>query len=300
MSGTGYGGAGYGSSGYGSPAVSQPALLSALAISENVVRLTFNQPMYFSGLLDFPDASSRKRYSFTAVAGTSGLDGTSAKSIGVAAVALELVPGMFSGQVIDVTTDRPMTPSPAQYTVQCNGLFAADALTPLSTLASAASFEAVFKQLQPPQQETLSPRGDVAMPQSLEAIRAGVVPNPAGVTLGSFVVADGDYATQGGLVEYKERCYRRMISTPDSFLHMAGKNYGAGLLSYGKRLASAARRAQLQGSIEQQVGQEPETAAVACKTTPKPSSPGLMYLVLLARTNFGTSLRLMVPVNTSD
>jgi hypothetical protein len=298
MSGSGWGGAGYGSGGWGGPATTPLSLLSAVAVGENVVQLTFSGPVYFSGLLDAPDGSSRKRYQITPVAGSTGMDGTAAKPIGVAAAAVAMVPGLLVGQVVNLTTDRPMTPNPARYSIECNGLFAADRVTPLSASANTAPFTSVFKVLQPPQQETLSPRGDIAMPQSLEAIQTGGV-EPSGVSLGSFVVANGDYATQGGLVEYKERCYRRIYTKRDGFLHLAGKKYGAGLLGYGKALGTAAKRAELQGHIEQQVGMEPETAAVSCKTVPKPGNPGEMYMVLLARTKFGTPLKIAAPFNTS-
>lgn len=299
MSSSGYGAGGWGSSGWGGPVVSVPRLLSAIAISENVVQMTFSAPLYFSGMLDLPDASSRRRYAFAPVAGTFGQDGTPAKPIGVASVAVVQMPGLFLGQVINLTSDRPMTPSPARYTVACNGLFGTDAVTALDPAHSSATFEGVTRVLQLPQMETLAPRGDIAMPQSGEATQQGIVGVPSTITLGSFVVAQGDYATQTGLVEYKERCYRRMVSVRDSFLHLAGKKFGAGLLQYGKRLGSAQVRTQLAGAIEQQVGQEPETAAVSCKTTPDPQHPGKLLLVLLAKTRFGKSVKIVTPVTLS-
>jgi len=297
MSGTGFGGAAWGESGWGGPVSELPQLISAIAVAENVVQLTFNQPIYFTGLLDGPDASNRRRYTFAPVPGSTGMDGTAAKPIGPASVAVVQVPGQLLGSIINVTTDRPMTPSPAQYTVACNGLFGSDGITPLSV--TGATFTSVFKVIQAPQVETLTPRGDLAMPQSQEAILTGVVGDPASITLGSFVVSGGDYATQAGIVEYKERLYRRMVSVRDSFLHLAGKGYGAGLLTYGKQLGTAARRAALQGSIEQQAGLEPETTAVSCKTVPSGQNPGLLFLVLLAKTKFGKPVKVVAPVNTS-
>ena len=116
--------------------------------------------------------------------------------------------------------------------------------------------------------------------------------------LGSFVVQDGDYATQGGFVEYKERLYRRIVSVRDSFAHLAGKRFGAGLLQYGKQLGSARRKTQLLASIEEQASREPETVACAAKYVEGDRS-GLAYIVLLARTKFGRPVRIMAPITTS-
>lgn len=297
MSGTGFGGAAWGGSGWGSPVVELPQLVSAVAVAENVVQLSFSQPVYFSGLLDGPDASSRKRYTFAPVPGSVGMDGTAAKPVGAASVALVRVPGQLLGTTVNVTTDRPMTPNPAQYVVSCDGLFGTDGVTPLAV--TTATFTSVFRVIQPPQVETLTPRGDVAMPQSQEAVLTGVVGDPASITLGSFAVSGGDYATQAGIVEYKERLYRRMVTVRDAFLHLAGKGYGASLLTYGKRLGTASRRAALQGSIEQQAGLEPETTAVSCKTVLSRQNPGLLYLVLLAKTTFGKPVKVVAPVTSS-
>lgn len=277
-----------------------PSLVSAIAVSENVLQLTFSQPVYFSGLLDIPDASSRKRYTLTPQPGSYGMDGTLAKPLGVASVQQVQTPNTYLGQVLNLTTDRPMTPNPAQYTVQCNGLFGLDRVTPLNPSGSSLPFTSTFKLLQPPQIETIAPRGDVANPQTLEGITAGLTPNPQQISLGSFVVNAGDYATETGLVAYKARLYRRMITAVDGFLHLAGKNYGAGLLQYGKKLGSSSIRAQLLAAIEQQAGLEPETAAVAAKSTPNNQNPGEMFIVLMAKTKFGQSLKLVAPVNVSS
>ena len=53
--------AGLGGSGWGSPPSATPLqLLTALSIAENLVLLTFNQDVYFSGLLDPTDAYPKK------------------------------------------------------------------------------------------------------------------------------------------------------------------------------------------------------------------------------------------------
>lgn len=295
--GTGFGGSSWGGSGWGGPVEDVPALQSAVAVAENVVQLTFNVPVYFTGLLDVADASNRKRYSFAPVPGSTGMDGAAAKPIRAASAVAVPVPGKFLGTVVNVTTDRPMSPSPAAYVVTCNGIFGSDGLTPLSMVS--ATFTSVFKVLQPPQVETLTPRGDVAMPQSREAVLTGVVGDASTITLGSFVVSSGDYATQSGMVEYKERLYRRMVTLRDAFLHLAGKGYGGSLLARGKKLGSTAARSDLQAAMEEQTGREPETAAVSCKTVPSQQNPGLLFLVLLAKTRFGRAIKVVAPVNTS-
>ena len=295
---TGWGASRWGADGWGSPSATVPRLVQALAVSENAVQLTFNVPIYWSGLLDSPDASSRKRYSFASVAGTVGQDGTAPKPIGCAAVALRQVPGLFLGQIVVLTTDRPMTPSPAGYVVTCNGLFASDGVTPLVASSSSAPFESVYKVLQRPQVASLQPRGDVAMPQNGDAVASGSVGLVRASQLGCFVVVGGDYASQDGLVEYRERLYRRIVSVLDSFAHLAGKGYGAGLLQYCKQLGSSRRKTQLLASIERQASLEPETVACAAKYTDG-AMPGFVYIVLLARTKFGRSVKLTVPVTAS-
>jgi len=293
---TGWGAARWGGSGWGGPASSVPRLLAAVAVGENAVQVTFSSPIYFSGLLDPADGSARQRYSLAPVAQTFGQDGSAAKPVGVASAALSPQPGQYVGECVVLTTDRPMTPSPAQYVVSCNGLFAQDGSTPLDPLASSLQFEAVFRVVERPQLETASPRGDLAVPQSGDSVAS--LGEAADYVLGSFVVADGDYASRGGMPEYKERVFRRIVTRRDAFLHLAGKGYGASALEYGKRRGSAQQKARLLASVEQQVGREPETAKVAANLLPA-QEPGLFWICVLARTRVGKGAKVLAPVHAS-
>ncbi len=299
MTGVGWGGEAFGRDPWGGSYTSVPQLQSALAVSENVVQLFFSVPIYYSGLYDIEDASNRALYTLTPVAGSTGLDGTPAKPLNVASVTLGSLSNTYTGQVLLLTTDRPMTPNPAQYVVQCSGLWSADMSEPLLTTASSAQFNAVYKQIVSAQVQTLSTRGDFANPQDLDAITSGITPAPQAIQLGSFVVDDtGDYAVETGLVGYKKRILRRIIATPGAFLHL-GNQYGAGVRLYGKKLGSATKRAQLTAAVETQVGLEPETAKVSVTTSWSADNPGLIYLVVLARTKTGRVLKVIAPVNTS-
>ena len=297
--GVGWGGAPFGKSAWGGALGAVLKLTQALAVSENGIQLLFSTPVYFSGLFDIEDASNKARYSLTPVPGSVGLDGTPAKPLGVVRVSLGSHVGTYTGQVLLITTDRPMTPNPAQYVVTCNGLWSSDHTTQLDTSAASQRFNAVFKQVARPQTQTLSIRGDFANPQDLDAATNGVTPNPTLMSLGTFVVDDtGDYAVETGLVGYKKRILRRILTVPGGYLHL-GQGYGAGVRRYGKQLGSATKRAQLCAAVETQVGLEPETAKASVSIAPDNGNPGLFYLVVLARTKSGKTLKVIAPVNSS-
>jgi hypothetical protein len=274
-------------------------LVSALAVSENVVQLQFTTPVYFSQYLDFQDGSDRTKYTITPVAGTIGLDGTAARPIATTTIVQADTPGVLRGQTLLVTTDRPMTPSPAQYVIACQNLWSADLTSEILSSASTAQFFAVFKVMAPPQLQTLSRRGDFANPQDLEMVQQGISVNPTAIQLGCFSIdATGDYAVESGLVGYKKRLLRRIMSSPGAFLHL-GQQYGAGVRQYGKRLMSAQTRAQLIAAVEVQVALEPETAKVSVKTVIDVNNPGLLYLVVLAQTKTGKTLKIVTGINAS-
>jgi hypothetical protein len=134
------------------------------------------------------------------------------------------------------------------------------------------------------------------VPQSGDSVAS--LGEAADYVLGSFVVADGDYASRGGMPEYKERVFRRIVTRRDAFLHLAGKGYGASALEYGKRRGSAQQKARLLASVEQQVGREPETAKVAANLLPA-QEPGLFWICVLARTRVGKGAKVLAPVHAS-
>lgn len=95
------------------------AIVSVLASSENRVRVQFSHKPYFSRLLDTGDASNPKLYSIVPDTTTTGADGTVARVINVVDVELtsEEEVGTNYGFVIDIVTDRPLTPWPAYYSI---------------------------------------------------------------------------------------------------------------------------------------------------------------------------------------
>lgn len=293
MSGSGWGSAPYGGSSWGGAATTPLQLVSAAAVSENAIQLRFSRAVYVSGLLDAPDGSSRKRFSVTPDASTVGRDGTVARAVLVTQVSVDVVPGLFEGQVIRITLDRPMTPYPAVYSVACNGLWSDDLSTAIDTGAAAASLLATYRPIVVPSLDAAvsSARGDLANPQTSGAASSAGIPT----ALGTYAVDDsGDYAPDKGIDSYKKRNMRRLISLPGSFSHL-GKKFGAGVPSYGKKLATAQRRAELVAAVEAQVAADPETKSVACSVVPT-SSPYLFRVVIVATTTAGQTVRFGVPV----
>ena len=95
------------------------SVISVLASSENRIRVQFSHKPYFSRLLDVGDASNPKLYSIVPDTTTTGADGTVARAVNVVDVELtsEDDVGTNYGYVIDIVTDRPLTPWPAYYSI---------------------------------------------------------------------------------------------------------------------------------------------------------------------------------------
>jgi hypothetical protein len=291
----GWGQGQWGASPWGGANLGALQLASAVASRENAVQLVFTKALYLSGLGDVRDGTQAKLYVITPDPLSVGRDGTAPRAVSVVSVAAVAAPGFPSGDVVELTLDRPMTPSPSTYNVAVSGLWTADLLTPLDLSAATAQFSGCHKKLAIPSlaAPTPAPR-DFANPQSLVDARAAS-PRPALVTLGVAQVDDtGDYAYDSGLVGYKKRVLRRLLTTPGGFLHL-GAGYGVGLLGYGKRLATAAARLRIAALAETQIAQEPETAAVKVTVVTSVSQPGLFTLVVLARTRSGQDAKLVVP-----
>lgn len=125
-----FGSGSWGGGSWGGGPLAAITVESVLAVRENVMRVTFNVPVYYSTILDPPDASRVEKYAVVPVAGTFGLDGTAARPVSVARVDLigddgEVVVG-GSGRRLDLVLDRPMTPHEALYDVTMTDVFAAD------------------------------------------------------------------------------------------------------------------------------------------------------------------------------
>jgi hypothetical protein len=289
--GTGWGFGSYGGSSFGAAPLTSLELLSALAIRENVVRLTFSMPVYYSTLLDEYDASDPARFSMTATTGTVGLDGQPVRVVNIVEIVQPNSPDEFVlGTVLDVTTDRPMSPYPASYTIACTALISADRAQLLVPGSSSDQFFGSFKEFIQPSLETPNPSRDFANPQSLQGtLQFANSFSPA--LLGVFGVDEsGDYALDSGIVSYKKRCLRRLVTRPASFLHLP-PDYGVGILAEGKKLARASTLQRLSASAEAQIAQEPETERVKVTATLVSGVTGLARFFVVAKMYGGTVVK---------
>lgn len=282
------------------------SVLSVIALRENLIQVVFSEPIYYSGLYDPPDGSNPARYVLSTVAGTTGLDGTSVRPCYVAAtveagspsaLTADLPPGVQFGAAIDLTLDRPMTPYPAQYLLTCNGLFSANLVDALNPSASSGQFPAVFKQLLAPSVDLPTPTRDIANPQSRVTAQGTVNPfNP--LHLGVFVTDDQhDYAADSGLISFRKRVYRRLVTNPGGFLHL-GASYGVGIPRYGKKLATASVQQALAATVQTQIAQEPEVSAVGCTVFNDQNTPGLVRFNLRIRLKSGKTYAYSQPFSS--
>jgi hypothetical protein len=274
-------------------------VVSAIALAENLVQVEFTEAIYFSLLLDPPDGSNAALYSLTTVAGTVGMDGTAIRPCSVVAVALatpqtDLPPNVAFGSVVDLTLDRPMTPWPAEYTITCSGVYSADLSTEINPSFASATFPATFKQLLSPSVDLPTPTRDIANPQSLAGMQGTRTPfNP--LQLGVFVTDDQhDYAADSGIVSFRKRLYRRLVTNPGGFLHL-GQTYGIGIPSQGKKLATASVQQALASQVQQQIAQEPEVAACGCTVVSDPNNPGLIRFNIRVRLKSGKTFAYSAP-----
>lgn len=294
----GWGVGGWGQEPWGGSTSTALQLVSALAVRENVVRLTFSHGVYFSRILDSGDASSLARYTITPTHGTIGMDGTAARPVNIitADIASDVV-GEYA-QAIDLTLDRPMTPYPATYTVAVNGLYSSDQSVSLDITAASIEFYAVFASTVVPSVDFSVNRRDIANPQSLSGARASL-PNPTDpLNLGTIVVDDrGDYAFDEGIESFKKRMYRRLVTVPGGFIHL-GETYGVGVLQHGKKLGHASLKAQIAAQAELQIGKEPEVAACKVRIDTDFNRPGLTVFTILVKLRSGQASKFSVPFQT--
>jgi hypothetical protein len=264
-------------------------LQSALASSENAVMVTFPLGIFCSGLLDPEDGLDPVHYSVQPVVGTIGMDGTQARPVSPIVVTFpDVDSGLpLDGSVLIVTLDRAMTPYPAQYTIRVTGVFSEDLseeITPTNV-----QFPAVYRQLVPPSNTVQHVARDIANPQTLIAT-GGLPANSANIVLGTFQYdTTGDYAFDDGMVAFKKRVFRRIISNPGGFLHL-GQNYGVGIKSYGKLLGTPARKNQLVAAVESQLSQEPEVSKVLAQVLTS-IQPGFFALAVIIALKTGGAVK---------
>lgn len=292
-----WGSAPWGSGSWGSGGGSGDiAFVGVSAIRENLLRLEFDMPVYFSGVLDPADAAHLYKYTVTKVDGSFGLDGEPVRDVRVASVALTSVLDGITyaqyGRFIDITLDRPMTPHPALYDVRFTNIIAFDLDSEI--VDETARVIAVFKRIEPPQVQTSPLSRDIANAQTLSAAKESLPDPMNAVNLGTISIDDrGDYAFDEGIVNLRKRIYRRLVTRKGAFAHMP--DYGVGITDYGKQLAVYAILASLAAEAEAQIGKEPEIAKVKVRPVINPNTPGLVRFEILVKTKIGKAHKFEAP-----
>lgn len=285
----GWGGGGWGKSPWGSGATPL-TLLDVQAVRENLVRLTFDQAAYWSGILDPGDASNPVRYRIIAVSGT-GIDGSPIREVRIAGVQQGAVAGT-AGSVIELVTDRALSHWPCIYRAIATGLRSKLGL-PLAP-GSSRLFYGVQAGPRTQLQDQILAGRDIANPQTAQAL-AGL---PNGATLPSSALGTyqpdgtGDYANDAGLTGYVKRVTRRLMTRKGAFAHLPG--YGMGLPQDVKRLQRPGFREALAADAEDQIAQEPETVSVAVRVVQVGSKT---FMQVRAKTKLGPAA-FDVPVAT--
>jgi hypothetical protein len=287
--GTGWGSGGWGSSEWGGNSTDAGTPVGALAISENVVQLAFTEPIYFSQLFDANDGSDPAHFTVTPVLGTAGSDGNPTRAVSV----LQIAQGGIDADgnsLYEITLDRPMSAYPAAYVVVFAGLFNESQTQSIDD--GQVVFPAVSNALAPPIVSVAVPSRDFANPQTLVDTQASNFTHPTDPTLlGTYSADDtGDYASDDAPTGFKKRIFRRLITKKNAFVFLPG--YGVGITGYGKKLASAALRAQLATEIETQIAQEPETLSVKASIVPDPSNNGRVRVPISIKTRNGAYVKI--------
>lgn len=261
-------------------------MVSALAVRENVVRLTFSDPVQLSGLLDRFDGTLKDHYAFAEDDSTFGLDGSPARR--VRAVRGDLGP---SPELIDVTIDRPLTPFPSAYEAFVEGVY--NSTGTLLTGVQGATFAGLYRGISPPSAYLAVPSRDFANPQTLSALVGSFGNTTNKAQLGTFQTDQtGDVATDEGLVSYKKRVFRRLTTPLGSYLHLP--NYGVTIQRHVKQLSRPGLVQSLGSEAESQILQEPETQSVTVQIIQQGS---ITYYRVRAVTAAGQTVSMNAPVN---
>jgi len=259
------------------------SLLSALAIRENVVRLTFSQAVKFSRLLDPGDSSDPELYTVAAVAGTVGMDGEPVREVRTANVERN----KLDTSQIDITTDRPFSAFPALYTVEVGNIHAESGGS-LDPDTAVIEFYALARAIIPNRPQFAVPRRDIASPNDLQAL-LDPLPSLDQAQLGVFAIdSSGDYAADEGVTSYRKRIFRRLFTKKNGFAHLAG--YGVGVLEFVKQLGRSKTQQEIAADAEAQIFEEPETVAASVTFVSDPLEPHLMRMVVRARSKTGETI----------
>lgn len=281
----GWGGEAWGEDEWGSGDAGAFELLAVTPVRENVVRLGFSNPVYFSSLRDTGDASDPTHYVTEADTDTSGLDGLPTRPVNVLEVVLADFDGA-GGFFVDVILDRAMSPWPGLYSITVDGIRDING-TPITT--TTFFFFGLFRSLVAPSVDKVIPSRDLGN-------QAAVTP-VAGAPEAFTVDTSGDYAFDEGLPNLKKRIFRRGITEPGAFAHLPG--YGVGIPSYGKRLTTVAVRNRLAAEYERQVLQEPEVEQATVVAVTDPNSPSITRFVVRVKTRGNQQLKFSIPFDSN-
>lgn len=284
--GAGQWGAGVGASSFG--------IVEAIAIRENVVRITFSETPVFDAILTANDASNPERFSITPVPGTFGMDELPTRPVNPIRVEVAAVEFSF-GSVLDVTVDRPFSPTPAQYIIAANGIVSTSGAL-LDPSASSAQFTGIYRAMRVQSTTAPIPSRDMANPQTYSGlVNAGVNDPDLAAQLGTFPIdATGDYAFDDGLTQVKKRIIRRLMTRPGTF--PSAPDYGVGVPSYGKQLGSLAIRQRIAAEAQRQISAEPEVADASVNLVSDPANPSVTIFRIRVRLNgSGGSTQFDVP-----
>ena len=284
---SGWGSGAWGSTPWGS-GEDAPRLLSATAVRENLVRLTFDSAVLYDRTGSPRDGSRRALYAVTPVAGTVGFDDEAARPVLVGRVDR----GGSGGTALDLWLDRALTHYPARYLAVAHGVYGASGV-PIDPSATSASFLGVRagKVPQDAASGAVAIGADIALPQTEAAALAA---RASGALLGSYAVdATGDFAFDQGVQSLIKRILRRLFAEPGAYAHL-GPTYGAGLRSLAKKLATPNARAELQRLAAQQAKAEPEVADASA--TLRQVAPNAWELRLAVRTRFSQEFAFATPL----
>lgn len=252
----------------------QAMLIAAEAIRENVVLLTFTEPMYFSRWLDPGDASQVSHYGISPDMNSVGIDGLPPRAVFPGKV---VKPFDSDGTMLELWLDRAMSPTGALYRVTVSNIVAVSG-NPL--LTTSATFNGVRQGLPQVVIDAIVGNRDFANPQSTSA---GI--SLTNNDLGKYHYdSTGDIGIDQGLVSYKKRVFRRLTTRKGAFRH--NPSYGVLIPNSVKRLARANLVDSIAADAEDQIRQEPETVKVSVRIVPA-TTPGLYVYRVTAQTTFG-------------
>lgn len=260
-------------------------LMGAVAVRENVVRLTFSVAPVFTGILDPHDASNRFRYSVANNPNTTGADGLPARPVSVVMATQAPVAGA-EGKVIDVTVDRPFSPYAAKYRVTANNLIAGDG-TPLNPAMASVEFYGVQRERVPAMEQKSVRSRDIANPFVASSITDNLLTDTLLVAGAFSADAGGDLALDEGLVSVKKWILRTMITAFGGFVFLP--TYGVNTIASIKRLSTAVEREKIASRARAQIARHPLIAKVAINFFNV--KPGFLRLQVVARTKTGAGLK---------